>query len=539
MQMPRDLTPFFQTAIDNIVLHGDTDIFPYPIENHILRDKKDTVVELLNRASADFDSTFAQHSPSHISALIPVGPTGFRSATQQDPFWNAYLLGITLSMAEEIENARIPTEKRAIFSYRVSDNFSNGDLFRDDVTWKEFIAQSINLAGDNSHVVMCDIADCYPRIYHHRLENALEQLPSRPPLANHIRTILSNFSHTNSYGLPVGGPAARILVELVLNLTDQLLKSHQITFCRYADDYHIFANSLDDAYGKLLFISEKLQKNDGLALQKSKTRIMLSSEFTASQSVLITPGQDSNSEIATLFRLNLRFDPYSANAADQYEQLKSELRRIDILGLLNVELAKTRVHGAVTKKLVSIIKLLDREIKEDAIRTLLQNIDNLYPIFPTVATAIKSCFEGLSLALREEICETLRSRISQNSYLLKTELNAAYAVRILAEMKNSENEDTLVSLYNAYRSPLIRRDVILIMANWRAFPWLSDQINEYQGASPWERRAFILASYFMGDHGSHWRQHNKDQFSPFEVVARDWASERAPRITDGGWKLPI
>ena len=98
---------------------------------------------------------------------------------------------------------------------------------------------SIQAAKSHKYVVLCDISDCYHRIAHHRLENALEQLPKHAPQSKYLENILTHFSSTNSYGVPVGGPAARMLVELVLNLTDQILKSHGIKFCRYADDYHI------------------------------------------------------------------------------------------------------------------------------------------------------------------------------------------------------------------------------------------------------------------------------------------------------------
>jgi hypothetical protein len=84
--------------------------------------------------------------------------------------------------------------------------------------------------------------------------------------------ILKNFSDTKSYGLPVGGPSARILVELVLNMTDQLLKTYRVPFCRYADDYHIFVNDENEAYDKFLFLSEKLLRNDGSLNPKIKNK---------------------------------------------------------------------------------------------------------------------------------------------------------------------------------------------------------------------------------------------------------------------------
>jgi len=531
-----NLKPCLQTAIDNVVRFGDTDIFPFPIENHILHDKREDVVKLLRSAYSSFNDCFVLHPPSHINTLCPVGQSGFRWATQQDPFWNAFLLGITLSIADDIEASRIPTDKQIIFSYRLAADTTNGALFRDDIGWQDFMSHSTALAQNHKFVVLCDIADCYQRVYHHRLENALRQLPSKNAAAKQIMEVLQHFSNTKSYGLPIGGPAARILVELVLNLTDQLLKSHQIAFCRYADDYHIFVDNHDEAYEKLLFISEKLLRNDGLSLQKSKTRIVSSAEFISTQSILSSPELEDDSDTKLLFKLKLRFDPYSSRADEQYEQLKSVLDKIDVVRMLNIELAKSRIHAAVTRRLVAAIRHLDIAVKENAILTLLKNLDGLYPVFPIVAITLKSCLSELSNETRDRICEVLRERVIRKSFLLRSELHAAFTVRVLSEMKTSDNEDILVNLYNSFRTPLVRRDVILAMAKWKEYPWLADQINDYSGVSPWEKRAFIIASYAMGDAGSHWRDHMKKSFNAFELLVRDWAAEKS---NQKGWSIPI
>jgi len=92
-EKPKD---FFEIAVQNIVEYGDTDIFPFPIENHILHDRRDEIIKLLQEAYSFFKERFVQYPPFHIRALVPVGPAGFRWATQQDPFWNAFLLASTL-----------------------------------------------------------------------------------------------------------------------------------------------------------------------------------------------------------------------------------------------------------------------------------------------------------------------------------------------------------------------------------------------------------------------------------------------------------
>jgi len=74
------------------------------------------------------------------------------------------------------------------------------------------------------------------------------------------------------------------------------------------------------------------------------------------------------------------------------------------------------------------------------------------------------------------------------------------------------------------------------MAKWDEYAFLADQLNEYPGASAWEKRAFIIASYSMKDAGKHWRDYMSPQFNPFENIVRDWAAEKS-QIK--GWNIPI
>jgi len=173
----------------------------------------------------------------------------------------------------------------------------------------------------------------------------------------------------------------------------------------------------------------------------------------------------------------------------------------------------------------------------NAVLTILDNLASLYPIFPVVAVTLKSCFQDLSPDAQDRVCSVIREKIVSNDYLLRTELHSAFAARILSEQKTSDNEDALVTLHSRFQGPLVRRDVILIMAKWAEFHWLSDQINEYPGVSAWERRAFIIASFKMGEAGAHWRNHMKEKFDPFEVVVRDWAAERVQQTPS--WEVPI
>ena len=539
---------FFEQAIDNVVRHGDTDIFPFPFENHLFFDKRAETVVLLEELHENFDTWMATHPPAHEGTLTPVNYTGFRWATQLDPIWNLYFLALVLSIADRIEAQRLPPSTECVFSYRYKWDPANGSLFDPNWNWRTFMECSLRRAKatENSYVVVCDISEFYPRLGHHRLENALAHLALENDTPRRLKAFLSNFSNTNSFGLPVGGPAARILSELVLDQVDQLLRLEQIPFCRYADDFHIFAASMEESFAKLLFLTEKLQRNQGLQLQKSKTRIMSAAEFVATSPVQLDdhdapideePPPELKGKARSLLRFSLRFDPYSPTAEEDYERLRRELEKYDIVALLQAELSKSRIHMALAKKIVIAIRYLHPKARDQAILSLIDNADLLYPVFAAVLTVIRQTFAELADETQLKVIDRILSLVRDGSHILRVELNLAYAVRVLACRPSAGVQETLVKLYGSpAHTSLIRRDIILAMARWKAWHWLSDQRISFRSMSPAERRAFIVASYSLKPEGRHWRDHTDHEFSPFEKLVRQWASSKAGLA---GWTIPL
>jgi hypothetical protein len=538
------MQPFFKRAILNITEYGDTDIFPFPIENYIFFDKQKECVELLLDIDANFPERLARFPPSNISALAPVSYTGFRWATQLDPLWNAFFLGVVLSVAQSAEAVRIPKEEGIIFSYRFNSEIGEVELFDKNYNWRSFMEKSLANASTNKFVVTCDISEFYPRLNHHRLENVLRQLllPGNQP--SKIMNFLSNFSDTYSLGLPIGGPAARILSELLLNQIDRLLRAEGITFCRFADDFHLLANTYEDAFNALLYLSERLLHTQGLQLQKAKTRIMSGLEFIAtsplgpnSEEPSADRGNpDLQEQSQNLLRLSVRFDPYSPTASADYAALKEELGKIDILSLLKAELTKSRIHISLSKKIVTAIRYIDEPQRSEAVISLIENAELLYPIYANVLLTAKLLYADLRPEIQIKIIEFVRSLIRNQSHVLRTELNLSYAIRLLACSSGPEDEETLHKAYDKARSQLVRKDIILAMAKWRATYWLSNLKANFRTLGPTERRAFIIASYALADEGRHWRQHILPELSPFESLVRDWASEK---FQSGSWVIPL
>ena len=163
-------------AVQNIIKHGDTDIFPFPFENYAFFDKQDDIVDLIVEYDDNFEEYLARFSPLNVSSLTPVTYSGFRWATQIDSIWNAHFLTCVLALSNKMEEARAPKADNIVFSYRYQPDKKTGDLFDRDFGWFQFMKHSTELSDQFEFVVACDISEFYPRLGHHRLENALMQI---------------------------------------------------------------------------------------------------------------------------------------------------------------------------------------------------------------------------------------------------------------------------------------------------------------------------------------------------------------------------
>ncbi|MBW9062216.1 hypothetical protein JNB71_02695 [Rhizobium herbae] len=516
---------FFRASIDNIFKFGDTDIFPFPFENKIIYDEKEDFLRKLIEAHSNIEEYFAQNSPDDIRSMVPINHTGFRWAAQLDPFWNAFLLGIVISLAEKIEDARIA--ESIVYSYRLDkETYLDGKLFKTEISWSDFMKKTIQLSDEYEYIVTCDVADCYSRISHHKLENCLKLIDADHIAQKSILSYVGFLTDKRSSGLPIGGPASRILAELSLNNVDQYLQGKNIKFVRYADDYHIFARTKKEAYEFLFIISEVLD-NEGLSLQKSKTRIISSSEYKNISSSIFGDDEDVKTPIQKLMSLNLRYDPYAPNAEQKYEELKEKLKEIDIVGLLNEQLSQTKIHIAAARRIVSALVGIEKFAQYGAILSILDNMENLFPISSNIFIAILAVFDNFDDDQKDEICARLRDMYDAGHEVAGIDCYISYIVRIIGRRKTVTNQQWLVRCYEGETSPLVRRDVIIVFSNWQNFPWLSLFRRRFETAGAWERRAFIVASYSMGDEGRHWRQHAKQRFDHLEKLTAEWRSKRA------------
>jgi hypothetical protein len=198
-------------------------------------------------------------------------------------------------------------------------------------------------------------------------------------------------------------------------------------------------------------------------------------------------------------------------------------------------LAKSRIHTALAKKVVSAIRYLEdqpqneggRSPKDEAVLSILENCDVLYPIFSSVLLMIDQVFEELSAAAKEEVIREIQKLIKNRSHVLRVDVHLSFAIRVLAHSNSPDNQALLQQVYEDRTSPIVRRDIILVLAKWGEWYWLSDIRNRFRELSGPERRAFIVASYVLKDEGDHWRKHISKELNPFEGFIMSWAGQKA------------
>lgn len=525
-------------AIDNIIHFGDTDIFPNSIENIIFEDCRQQIIEHFIKLDKEwnqegkFQEYLADNSIANFSTACPVGSTGYRWATLIDPYWNLYFLSKVLQIADTIEQNRISEDY--VYSYRFAPTVDKGALFNKDINWKKFQLDSISLCENEEikYVVSCDIADFYPRIYHHRLENALQRLSlGEPNVQNSVKkitTLMQKFSDTKSYGLPVGGPASRILAELALNSIDRLLIQKRVKFKRFVDDYLIFCTNKEEAHSLLTYLNIKLIENEGLTLQKNKSVIMSKEEFINITKVKIygvTEDEDS-SQKAKFLNLPIRYDPYSQNAKEEYDEIKASLKTFDLFTMLTEELKKSKVNQIYTKQILKALKFQNVETISNSLSLIFDNIDELYPIYNSVIQATVSLWENINSQTKSRIFRNIEVLHANKSYIIQTDVNLAYTIKLLSLYESDESLIILNEIMDYSNSALIKKMVTQAMGKLNNFTWLSDLKNYYSTQNELQKRIFIICSFLLDDEGKHWRNHNKKGFSEIQKIYWDWASER-------------
>jgi len=485
--------------------NGENDTLPYDLDAAFIKDK---AADLAAACLALFQGIETGAFGKPISfmnglaivaerLLVPSGPHGFRITTKIHPFWNLYLNGLGLAIAEANEGQR---SARA-HSYRL---VPQGPGFFDRTrSWRTYKLATLDepyLKEEHAVVIQTDVASFYEHIYHHRLENVVKDLVPGSTLAMQIDRILSKLAAGRSFGLPVGGQCARILAEVMMTPIDRSLTDAGLIWHRYVDDYTLICRSQQDAYKALSELSHALA-DYGLSLNRSKTTILSAKHYRDFVSAQLGEGEDAS---LALRELDLHFDPYSDNASAEYEKLKHSFEKIDISFLLDLEREKSQPDAFVLAQIGRALKFQEPNVAVQLCATLLDpnNLNSFRASWSKIMRGVYAVRSNDQFNSIFGAIDALLDRIpAAGGHLLVPEANMLHFLRAIRFVRTDFRGAFVRQTYDGTASASVRRACIDCWRHWADRSNFTRLRNQWPNLGVGEQRMLWLAAGAFGDEG--------------------------------------
>jgi hypothetical protein len=278
---PREPLHLAEAAFDWALLHaeqfGDTVFLPPIFEYEAIRYDWDAIKRWL------MQQNMVTWAPRHSRRLLATkSGFSFRYITQLDPIEYLAFTALLYEVGPQLERIRVKPQDRTVFSWRFALG-PNGQMYDPGFEWLQFTQRCEELSRENlvNWVVVADIADFFPRIYIHPVENVLAEATGSSPHAYCLMRHIRNWNAFVSYGLPVGVSGSRIIAEATINDVDRSLIGAHRRYCRYADDIRIFCGTEAEARSALEHLARTLFENHGHTLQPDKTDILQARHYLA------------------------------------------------------------------------------------------------------------------------------------------------------------------------------------------------------------------------------------------------------------------
>jgi hypothetical protein len=498
----------FRKSALEIGQHGENDTLPYDIDAAFIKEKSGELAEICFKLFTQLEDRTYKAAAQFINELtigserilVPSGSHGFRITTKIHPFWNLYLNGLGLAIAESIESHR---SERAC-SYRLAnDQISFFDKAKSWRKYKERTLEDKNINSKDCIVIQTDISSFYEHIYHHRLENIIRDLCSdNKTIAAQIDRILNKLAAGRSFGLPVGGQCARVLAEVMMIPIDQSLSESGISWYRYVDDFTMICHSQPDSYKALSVLSHALA-DYGLSLNRSKTTILSGKHYV--DFIRTQLGEGDNASVS-LRELDLHFDPYSDTAQTEYEELKRSFEKIDIQFLLDLEKQKSEPDRFVLAQIGRALKFQEPKVALQLCETLLDS-KNLNAFRASWSKIMRGVYSVRShnnyKAVFDRIDYFLDKIPDETSHLLMPESNQLHFLRVLRFKKTKKRALFVKKIYEGSSSQSVKRACIDCWKCWGDRVRFQQLRNQWQNLSPDEQRMLWLAASNFGEEGEH------------------------------------
>lgn len=510
------LTSFeLDNALAAISHHGYSTMLPDPPEWDVVTTNWPAIRDILEKIDLD---TYEPFKPLRVFA--PKSRANIRVMHMLHPQDLLIYTALVLIAKNDIEANRVPLKAQRVFSYR-TDSSRPQVLYGAKGSYEAYRKQ-LDTKAENEKVkfvAIADIADFYPRIYQHRLENVIESVAASQRVRDVarvlVRKLIGNLMGRNSYGIPVGPYASRLLGEAVLIDVDATLQSQGINFVRWVDDYNIFCKTEYEAQSVLFSLGEWLFSNHGLTLQSAKTKILAIDTFKNEVLSRHEEQLTDRDTVVNMFRdFTIGYEGEGEDEEPEEEEIQEALAVLqgtDIKGMLEASLADTALvdYEAVVYALTKLPRIpgAPPALKREVLDLVIDNAELLYPVAEQIAKYVLS-FTDLTRAEQKHIATKLLRP-------LKSKRNppppyyAMWILHIFASASVWNHAKDIVALYSSSTSEVIKRHAALAIHSSGNRSEAVAIKDDYVGASPLLRLAILFASRKLGvDERKHWKLAN-------------------------------
>lgn len=361
-------------------------------------------------------------------------------------------------------------------------------------------------ANPNSVVVETDISSFYEHVYHHRLQNFISDLlPDNSNIAVQVDRILNQFATGRSFGLPVGGQAARILAEILLSSIDRNLSDRGIRWRRYVDDFVIISGSQHKAYQDLGVLANALA-DIGLSLNRSKTTFLSTGHYSNYMSAQL---HGAVGDSHRLMEIDLHFDPYSDTPEQTYEDLKETVQQIDIARILNEEKGKAQADAFVVSQVSRSLRLMSANQALEICRTLLseQTLHTFRASWATIMRGVATVrAEESNAAIFSQLDKLLDAVIDHSPHLLSIHTNVLHFLRAIRFRRTKARRSFVISVYDSTDVITVRRACMDCWRGWKDRERFLELRSRWLSLHAEQQRMLWLAAKEFGDDGAHFRR---------------------------------
>jgi hypothetical protein len=494
------------TAIQH---HGYSAMLPTPPEWDTVVTNWPAIRDSIRQIDLD---TYIPYKP--LTVFSPKNRANVRVLHMLHPQDLIIYTALTLVAKNDIEINRLPTKSKNVFSYRASLS-ADGEIYSIKGAYDLYQKRLSELANRASfkYVAIADIADFYARIYQHRLENVIESVATSQRVRDVarvlVRKLIGNLMSKDSYGIPVGPYASRLLAEALLIDVDTQLKTSGVDFVRWVDDFTIFTKSEYEAQSILFTLGEWLYTRHGLTLQSAKTQILTMAGYK--QAHLVTHDDILTDRDAVIQMFRDAGDDYADAEEPTEEEIQETLQALhghDVVGLLRASMQDTALvdYQAVTYALTKLPRIpgAPANLKRDVLELVIDNAELLYPVAEHVATYVLS-FEDLSKSERKTIAKKLLKPL-QSKRRPPPPYYAMWVLHIFASSPDWNHAKEIMKLYSESSSEVIKRSCALVIHKSGTRAQAVVMKDSYSTGSPMLKLGILCATHKLGaDERKHWK----------------------------------